>query len=232
MENSIPKEITQEVVAMSGEAETMLTVAKDFKIANAEEYTGAVTQLKAIKAKAKELEETRKSITGPMDDAKKRVMDFFRKPLQFLADAEAVIKRGMIAYDTEQEKKRREEEARLQELARKEQERLEKAAEKKAEKAEAKGNTERAAEIRESVPVVAMPTVAVARPKVEGIARRSTWSGEVVDKMALIKAVAAGKAPATLLAVNQTALNQMARALKDELSYPGVKAVETQQIAA
>lgn len=232
MENNVPKEVPKQAVELSGQAETMLTVAKDFTIATAAEYSDAATQLKDIKAKAKELEDTRKGITGPMDEAKKRVMDFFRRPLQCLVDAEKTIKDGMIAFDKEQDRLRKAEEARLAEEARKEQERLDKTAEKKAEKAEAKGNEEKAAEIRNGVPVVTAPVLADTKPKVTGITRRSTWSGEVVDKMELIKAVAEGRAPATLLDVNTTVLNQMARALKSEMAYPGVRAVEAQQIAA
>ena len=232
MENNIPLEITDQALELSTQAERLLVVAQDFKIATITEYTSAAGQLKAIKAKAKELDETRKGLTSPLDESKKRIMDFFRKPLQFLADAEAVIKKSMISFDNEQARIRREEEARLQELARKEQERLAKAAEKKAEKAEAKGDTEKAEEIRESVPVIPVPILADNKPKVAGISTRTTWAGAVVDKMALIKAVAAGQAPITLLDVNTTVLNQMARALKDEMNYPGVKAISTQSIAA
>lgn len=227
----IPKEIPHDTVALTSPAEGMLTKAKEYIISTVEQYAGAATQLNEIKAKSKELEEKRKGIVGPMNEAVKRVNEFFRAPLQFLADAEAAIKRSMITFDNEQNRIRREEEARLQEIARKEQERLTKAAEKKAATAEAKGDTWKAEEIRESVPVVAAPVLAD-KPKVAGIAMRTTWSGEVTNKMELIKAVAEGKAPATLLDVNMPALNQMARALKEEMNYPGVKAVSSQHVAA
>lgn len=223
--------IPAEAVALSNEAETMLSVAQGFLIRNQDEYGGAVIQLKAVKAKAKELEESRVSMTKPLDTSKKTIMDFFRKPLQFLTDAETSIKRAMLTFDNEQARIRREQEAKAQEAARKEQDRLDKLAEKKAEKAEAKGNTEKAEEIRASVPVVPVPIMAAA-PKVQGISTRTTWGGKVTDKMALIKAVAAGQAPASLLDVNMPALNQMARALKGEMNFPGVEAVATQQIAA
>lgn len=229
--NNTPKEVPSQAVALSIQAENMLSIAREVKITSVVEYQGAASQLKTIKAKAKELEETRKGITSPMDEAKKRVMDFFRAPLQFLSDAEQIIKRGMIAYDLEQEKKRREEEALLRELARKEQERLEKAADKKATKAEGKGEIEKADEIRNNVPIIPMPILPAGTPKISGITKRTVWSGTVIDKMALIRAVAAGQAPASLLDINTTVLNQMARALRGEMAYPGVKAVETQQIA-
>ncbi len=190
MENNIP----QEAVVLAKEAEEMMVGANRYKITTATEYTGAAEQLKLVKAKAKDLDTTRKNLTQPIDESKKRIMDFFRAPLQFLADAEAAIKKSMISYDNEQARIRREEEARLQALARKEQERLERLAEKRAEKAEVKGDMEKAEEIRESVPVIAVPILADNKVKVAGISMRTIWSGAVVDKMLLIKAVAEGAA--------------------------------------
>jgi hypothetical protein len=167
-----------------------------------------------------------------MNEAVKRVNEFFKAPLQFLTDAEAAIKKSMITYDNEQARILRDQQAKLQEEARKEQARLAELAEKTAAQCEEKGDTWTAAEIRENVPVVSAPVLANTKVKVAGISTRTTWSGEVTDKMALIKAVAEGRAPATLLDVNMPALNQMARALKGEMSYPGTKAVATQNIAA
>ena len=89
MENNIP----QEAVVLAKEAEEMMVGANRYKITTATEYTGAAEQLKLVKAKAKDLDTTRKNLTQPIDESKKRIMDFFRAPLQFLADAEAAIKK-------------------------------------------------------------------------------------------------------------------------------------------
>jgi len=70
----------------------------------------------------------------------------------------------------------------------------------------------------------------VARPA--GVQLRETWRAEVVDFMALVKAVAAGKAPPSYLLANEPLLNQQARALKAELRLPGVKAVKEAGVAA
>lgn len=225
-------EIPEEAKNMSLVADKAYAAVQAYKIETEEHYNGAGEQLKVIKAMARETEAKRKALTKPLDEGKKRIMDFFRGPLQRLADAEKIIKSGMIAYDREQERKRREEEARLQELARKEQARLDKLAEKRAERAAAKGDTEKAEEIRAAVSVVPAPILPTEQPKVAGIVRRTTWGGEVTDKMELIKAVAAGQAPATLLDVNMPVLNQIARSLKSEMSYPGIRAVKNQHVAA
>lgn len=78
--------------------------------------------------------------------------------------------------------------------------------------------------------VVFTPPVAEV-PRVQGATFRSTWKAEVVDIKALIQAVAAGKADPNCLTVNQTYLNQMARAHKSTLAIPGVKAVEDRIVA-
>lgn len=219
--------ITPEAEKLATQSSGMLAVAQAFKIDSPEMYDAAAVELKSIKAKAKELEETRKSLTKPIDEAKAKIMDFFCQPLDFLAKAESAIKGSMLTYQNEQERLRREEEARRQEIARREQEKLQKRAEKAAEK----GQTEKAEALMETAQAIPTPIVTPTIQKVAGIATKTTWKAEVTDKMALIKAVAAGQVPMSVLDVNQTVLNKMAVALKEELNYPGVKAVAEQSMA-
>lgn len=76
------------------------------------------------------------------------------------------------------------------------------------------------------------PVIAHAAPKVAGVSTRYDWHGEVTDKLALVKAVAAGNAPLDLLDVNMPMLNKLAKALKSALAYAGVKAVERPTMSA
>ncbi|HEU4401903.1 MAG TPA: hypothetical protein VFT43_07335, partial [Candidatus Polarisedimenticolia bacterium] len=64
----------------------------------------------------------------------------------------------------------------------------------------------------------------VAVPKEAGVTFRDAWKARVDDAMALVKAVAEGKAPLAYLTVNQAALDAQARVLKGELRVPGVVA--------
>lgn len=65
-------------------------------------------------------------------------------------------------------------------------------------------------------------------PKVAGISYRETWAAEVTDLLALVKAVAIGKAPLAYLQANTVALHAAARSLKTELNQiAGVRAVVT-----
>jgi hypothetical protein len=58
---------------------------------------------------------------------------------------------------------------------------------------------------------------------VPGVSFRETWRIEVVDKLALVKAIAARPDLVNLVDPNQTALNHLARAHKNTLELPGVR---------
>lgn len=199
---------------LAQEAESTLTLAKEYVIDGPEMYELAATELKTIKGKAKELDELRKSMTRPLDDAKKRIMDFFAKPLQFLNDAEGLLKRSMLTYDREQERKRQEEEERLRAAARAEQERLQKEADERAAALAAEGKAEEAIEVAAAVPVIPLPTVQVERPKVAGISHRQNWKARVVDPM---------KVPRQFLMVDEKALNAYAKSTKGAVPVEGVE---------
>jgi hypothetical protein len=220
--------LTPEAEQDIAQAEKLLAVAREYKIDSPQIMEAAAGDLKNIKLKAKDLEERRMAMTRPLDESKKRIMDFFRAPLQYLTDAERLIKRSMLAYQDEQDRKRREQEAKLREAQRKEQERLQ----KRAEVAAAKGQEEKAEVLREAAEMMPTPVVANHDPSPQGISTRETWSAEVFDKMALILAVAEGQVPDAVLAVDMKVLNAQARALKSAMKYPGVKAVASKTIAA
>jgi len=57
------------------------------------------------------------------------------------------------------------------------------------------------------------------------------WSAEVVNIMALIKAVAEGKAPVDCLLPNTSLLNKLAIHQKEKFSIPGVKAISKTDVS-
>lgn len=61
---------------------------------------------------------------------------------------------------------------------------------------------------------------------VEGQTVRATWSAEVTDVMALVKAIADGTVTPEAIVPNTKFLNQMARAMRENLKWPGVRAVK------
>ena len=227
MEN-LPVEITPETKKLMDAPITMVEYANDLSVNDGGTYAKAGETLRRLKTKQKELDSTRKDITQPMEQAKKKIIELFKGPLGMIADAEAIIKRKMLAYDAEIERKRREVEAKEQEKARKKQEKLE----ARAELAREQGKEEKADDLEMQADEVSIPVVAAVQPKSEGTHTTTTWSAEVTDKMALIKAVAEGRAPEAMLDVNMPTANKMAKALKEEMKFDGLKAVAKKSLSA
>lgn len=221
-------EISPEAQQEADSARQMLEVAREYHIESPEMMVAAANELKAIKGKARDLENRRLSMTRPLDDAKKQIMDFFRQPMQYLVDAEGIIKRGMLAYQNEQERLRRAEEARLRDIAEKERQRLERQAAKAAEQ----GKAEKAEDLRERAESMPVPVVAHRAPQVAGISTRENWSAEVTSLRELLQGVLDGKVPEVAVIADMKVLNAQARSLKDAMNYPGVKAVCEKGISA
>lgn len=198
-------------------AESAYATALAVEIDSPEMFQTAGAELQAIKSRAKQIEELRLSLTRPLDESKRRIMDLFRQPLARLDEAEQLIRRGMLTF--QQEERRKQEEARraAEEAARAERERLaaeqrerEEAARKAREEAEAAaraGDEAAAAAAREAaqhaaqeaeeaqaqVELAEVAPIALAiveAPKAAGISTRQNWKAEVTDLQALVLAAA------------------------------------------
>lgn len=212
-------------------AHQMLALARQtYAVINtADECEAAAEDLKGIKAKQKALEDARTTITKPLLEAQRAVNALFKRPQDTLAEAERIVKRGILAYQDREDQKRRAAEAAAAEAARKEREKLE----AQAAKAAAAGKVEKAEALQATAAAIperiALPSSA---PVLGGVATRSTWRAEVADKAALVAYIATHAEWLHLVDVNLTALNGLARSQKSALALPGVKAVEEKQLAA
>jgi hypothetical protein len=220
-------EYTVEVVPsqVKQTTETALAVidaANSLMIVTVDDYRTAQGLMKTVKDRIKELTETRMEQTRPLDEAKKKIIEFFSTPLEKLERAKSYLNRVMVDFTEEQDRKRREEERRLQEEARK---RAEEEALAAALEAEAAGDSEEAEQIIQE-PVYVPPVKVVSEiPKSKDSHIRETWSAEVVDLKLLVKAIAEGKAPLQAVAPDMTFLNGQARSYRGALNIPGVRAV-------
>ena len=169
--------------------------------------------------------------------ARKGLVDEQTRMEQPLIDAEAQVKRLLLAFEQEHERQRAAEEARLQAEAqeRAEAETLAAAAALEAE-AVATGDTEMLAEAENllaqpvDTPAVYVPS---AMPKVQGITYRDNWTVHPrIDVQALAGAVARGEAPMSFLAPNMTAIRQWARATKGGQSIAGLRVINDRVVAA
>ena len=198
------------------------------KVKNNDEYAQVGEELKSIKraqesvkaffdpdiAKAHELH---KSLT-----AKRKA---FLDPLN---EAEAAGKSARITWDNEQERLRKAEQDRLDAEARAKEEKEKAKLEAKAQKAEANGDAAAAEAIRERKEqvIVQAPIAAPRTVETAGIKKVKKWKAEVTDPLALIKAVAEGKAPIGLVMPNDQALQRQAVATRDTFHVPGVRFYE------
>ncbi len=96
----IPAELREHAQAQAApeQAQHWLQVAQSYQIDDDDMFTAAGDELRNIVTMARQIEDQRKAITAPMLEAKRRVDDFFRVPLERLQEAEGVLKRSMGNY--------------------------------------------------------------------------------------------------------------------------------------
>lgn len=208
--------VTPEAEKKMNEANVFLTLAEDFEVNSQENYNKAAKDVKDAKKFYKELEGERKKITAPLDVSKRAAMDLFRKPLDFLVASEAILKKKMLTYKTEQDRIVREaqekERLRVAEEERKKREALE----KRAKTAEEKGKEEKARILREQKEVVYVPEKIVPdiTPKANGISTKKIWDFKIINKDLI---------PIEYLIINEKALKSLAVSMKGEIKIPGVE---------
>lgn len=144
------------------------------------------------------------------------------------------INRELLRYDREQEQIRLAKQRELDEQARKEAEAqiIEDAIHMESQGADAETVDAVLSEPVQAVtaPVMAAPTY----QKSNQVTYRDNWGGECFDLPAVVKAAAKGNKTAMgLLQINQAALTQMARAMKETLldAVPGCRAVNNKVVA-
>lgn len=200
-------------------AQQALSLADSLEIVDAESYAIATEELKAIKSKYREIEEQRKGLKKPIDEAARRIQGFFRPPLDFLSQAESVIKRKITDWNAEQDRIRREAQRKADEQARKERERLE----ARARKAEESGKAEKAEQLAQQAETVTPAIVPTETPKAKGISTRTVWRFRITDK---------SKIPDQYKSVDEKKIAGVVRSLGEDTAIPGVEIYPEQVVAA
>ena len=186
-------------------------------LTDAPTYERAAICKRGLVARRIFIEDFFKPIKQAIDATKRIVLDRERLVAAPVKEQEDRIGVLLVDYDDAQERQRQlaqkkiEEDARLAE----------------AEHYQAMGDPAAAEDALNGRGLV-QPIVPSSVPKVAGISYRETYTGDVTDLQALVKAVAGGKAPLAYLQVNQVALNAAARSLRESLNLiPGVRAICT-----
>jgi hypothetical protein len=237
-------ELVQSKEALSTESLTWAAKARGLQIIDAQSCLNASHLLRSVKTLRLQVQqwfaphvEAAMETKRKAEAARKALTDERDKMEAPLVEAETVLKRSLLAYETRQEQARIEEERRLQAEAQRQAEAMTLAAAAAMEtEALATGNVGLMAEAESILaqPIDA-PVVSVERtvPKVQGVTYRDNWKAHPeIDVKALAAAVANGSAPVTFLTVNMTAINQFARATQGAQAVPGVRWFNDRQIAA
>jgi colicin import membrane protein len=215
--------------ALFKKAQEWQVITYAYKVTSPEAALAAGEDLKLVKALARQLEEKRTAITGPINKALKEVNALFKPAQEWLAEAERLLKSALLGFQADQNRIAREAQAKADQEARKEREKLE----QQAARAEIKGKIEKAEELRDQAQAQVAPIVSSAEPKLSGIVTRETWKAEVTDKLAFVKHVVEARPDLiALILIDQASLNAQARSLKDALDLPGVRAVKETILAA
>ena len=218
------------VVELESKALAWPDQARALKVVDTATYTEAGEMLRGIKALRNEIAESCDPVISAAHKAHKVAVEQKKTLEAPLVTAETVLKGAMGRYVESEQRKAREEAARLAAEQRRidEERRLAEAVD-----LEAAGEMEAAAKLIEE-PVVSLPPPVVrsAVPKLAGVSTRDVWRFEVTDLAALVKAVAEGRASIGLLAANETAIGGMVRSLKGAAAIPGVRVWEETGIAA
>ena len=225
---NVDVEITQEAKEVSESTDLILKEAKNFKIVSPSDLEVSANILKTIKQRKKKIDEVRKSLTRPLDTAKKTIMDFFRPAENKLAEAENEMQKTILEYRAEERRKAEEEARKVAEEARKKQEEELARIQKEQEEAEMMGDTATVENLEMQKTVVAT-TAEVAtvttkeEPKLSGVAEVKRWKAIVTDKMALIKHIAQTGQLENLIEFSNKELNALATATKGTISVPGIE---------
>ena len=222
-------QLSDQQTELTTAAETWPDRARSIVIQSEIGYSEAATCLQGIKALRNEAGEVFDPIVQAAHYAHKEAIAAKKGVEAPLIEAERILKGGMARYTDEQERIRREEQRRIEAIARKaaEEERL--AAAIALEEA---GEAEAAEQVIEApviAPVIQLPPPT---PKISGISSAVTYKAKVVNLLDLVRYVAQNPALIHLVKESQPDLNGMARRQKDALSLPGVEIVKERSIRA
>jgi len=203
--------VETEAPTLETKVATLATQARQFAIATAENYSAAGALWTTLKDMRAKVDESFDGIISKAHAAHKEALAQKKKHDEPLEQGQKAIKQRMIAWDQEQERLRKLEQARIDaENKRKaEEDALELAAE--LEKA---GEVHAAAEVLEAPLDVQQAVIPKSVPKVEGFSYRSNWVFDVVDANAVTR---------EYLCLDLVKIGQVVRAMKGATNIPGIK---------
>jgi exonuclease VII large subunit len=179
-----------QVEVIRSEVKSVVDTAKAMQVSSPAQYQGAADYLKAIKAAQKKVVDHFAGMKEAAHKAWKTITAQEADTLKPLAEAEGLLKRSMLTYQTEQEAIRQAEQRRLQavadELARKEREKSEAAARLQREKEQAalREAEEARRRAQEATNEAARAKAAAEAEKAQAAANRAAAAAQVREETA------------------------------------------------
>lgn len=188
--------------------------------------------------KLKETKSMRKQIVEFFADPKQKAHETWKSIVsreKFFTDKldaiETIVKKKMLAFTNEQERIRREEEARLRKIAEEQAEAERKRMIANAKRNETRGNEDRAAEWKEKAEEIKPIDVYIAPVKIkaEGIQTKKVWRGSIEDVGKFLLAASQNPKLQQHITIN---INSLVRQFADNEEIPGIKFFQEETIAA
>lgn len=194
--------------------------ATEITIAGQPDRLAAMDLVKAVKAGQKKATDFFRPMKQAADESKRRILDAEKLVMGPLMSAETILKQKLIAYDTEQDRIRIEQQRRLQAEADARAEAERRRLEKEAEKLKTPELKE--ARLEQAAAVVA-PVVQIAAPvKQNGESTRTLWKARLVS-LEQLTGLPAGDLRLSFVTFDQTAANRFATSTKGAVNVPGVE---------
>lgn len=203
MEN-LPKKLTENYQSLTQEISN-LEVIDTITYARAGQIVVALKDLK------KHIQDYFKPMKDKAYKAWKEICDTEKAELSKIEPLEKKLSGQMVAWQMEQERKRREEQARIEEEMRKREEELRL---KAAEELEKQGKTEEAESLLEAPISIPQVKVEAEIPKVEGMTTREEWTFEIIDESQI---------PREFLIPDEKKIRAYVKAMKERAVIPGIK---------
>lgn len=205
--------------------------ASSLVITNQDDYSDAASRLVETKS-------MRKNIVAFFAEPKQKAHETWKAIVareKFFTDKldviEKIVKQKMLAWTNEQERIRRETEAKLRREAEEKAEAERKRMLANAKRNETRGNEERAQEWKEKAEEVKPIDVYIApvQIKAEGIQTKKVWKGSIEDISKFLLAASNDKDLQSHITIN---INSLVRSYADKKEIPGIKFFQEETLAA
>lgn len=213
---------SEQVAKYETEALTLAQQAGELRIHDQQSYDQGMHFLEGVRHFRRQLDAEYDPLIHTTNQAHNQAIALKRRIEKPAIQAELIVKQRKVGFDLEQRRIQDEEQRRREAEAKRIHE---ESVLKQAEHAEGLGMPRATVDAILDQPDIAPPPAAPPMHRIDKrVYTRNVWKGEITDMKALIAAAASGKAPPTLLQGNQTAINALAKSLRDTMDIPGLRA--------